>query len=65
MRDDESGWQMHRGNICPVPTETKIQVRYRNGAVSDTIPAGQRRWEKWRDLGETDWDIVAWRRDTG
>lgn len=65
MSSEESNWQSHRGGQCPLPAETKIQVRYRNGVVSDTIQAGQRRWELWRELGETDWDILAWRRDKG
>jgi hypothetical protein len=59
---EDNGWQHHRGRSCPVPPETKVQVRYRNGEVSDTFMARERRWEAWpRDMGETDWDIIAWR----
>jgi hypothetical protein len=65
MNHEQSGWQSHRGGSCPVAPDTKVQVRYRNGVVSDTIPASQRRWEAWRDLGDTDWDIVQWRSANG
>lgn len=42
------------------PTD-KVLVRYRNGQESDAIEARERRWEAWpREVGETDWDIVAW-----
>ena len=51
----------HRGGQCPVPPETKVDVRYRNGMVTESIKARERRWEAWRELGDSDWDIVAWR----
>lgn len=55
-------WNTHRGGPCPVSAQTKVEVRYRNGSVSDELEAGKRRWEAWpADVGESDWDIVAWR----
>jgi hypothetical protein len=58
---EPTSWNVHRGGPCPVPSLTKVQVRYRNCEVSEVVEAGKRRWEAWPDIGESEWDIVAWR----
>lgn len=55
-------WSEHTGGRRPLPAHQKIKVRYRNGCESDTILACERRWESWpAGLGDSDWDIVAWK----
>jgi hypothetical protein len=59
---EDEAWSDHRGGPCPVGGDKKIVVRYRNGIQSPEIAARERRWEAWpRDIGDSDWDIVAWR----
>ena len=63
IRNCESGGEAvaHDGGPMPVPPETKVRVRYRNGSESRTIYARQRRWAAWpTEIRESDWDIVAW-----
>ena len=61
-----SNWFTHDGRACPVQPDQKVQVRYRNGVESDVILARERRWEAWpSEVGESDWEIVAWRAETG
>lgn len=56
-------WATHEGGSVPVAPDVLVEVRYRIGVVSDPVPAKQRRWESWpADVGQTDWDIVQWRR---
>ncbi len=56
------GWTEHRGGEMPATSDRPIHVRYRNGAISETILARQRRWNAWpADVGDSDWDIVAWK----
>jgi hypothetical protein len=63
--DIDSGsacWRKHSGGLCPVPPTQRVTVRYRNGEVSEAIMASERRWESWpASVGESDWDIVAFR----
>ena len=55
-------WTDHSGGPCPIPSDRKVVVRYRNGVQSPQITARERRWGAWpSDIGNTDWDIVAWR----
>lgn len=59
---EQEGWSKHRGGACPVAPDQKVVVRYRNGDLSPKITARERRWEVWpRDIGDSDWDIVAWK----
>lgn len=61
-RNSASRWTQHAGEPCPVLPDAKVRVRYRNAAESDVILAKERRWEAWPpEIGESDWDIVAWR----
>ncbi|HUE79665.1 MAG TPA: hypothetical protein VMN38_08540 [Sphingomicrobium sp.] len=63
--EDES-WADHKGGPCPIATERKVFVRYRNGIQSPEIVAKERRWEAWPvNFGDSDWDIVAWRLGPG
>lgn len=60
---DECEWHLHEGGRMPTGPKMKVIVRYRCGSISTEIEAGQRRWESWRaDIGESAWDIVAWRK---
>lgn len=62
VKGDE--WTSHRGGPCPLPPQQKIIVRYRNDMVSEAIEARQRRWVAWgAEIGDSDWDIVAWKLD--
>jgi hypothetical protein len=55
-------WKAHNGGPMPAPAGQAVQVRYRNGLIVDVEKAEQRRWNSWgEELGESDWDIVAWR----
>ena len=66
MKGDRLQWTKHLGGPCPVSSQTKVQVRYRNGAVCDDVEASKQRWEAWpADVGESEWDIVAWRLAAG
>ena len=58
----KDSWELHTGRHCPVSPETKVDIRYRNGTLDEGILARQRRWELWRDIGETGFDIVDWQR---
>ena len=54
-------WTDHRGGEMPATGDKRVRVRYRNGVVSEPILARERRWMAWpADLGDSDWDIVAW-----
>jgi hypothetical protein len=56
-----AAWNDHQGGPCPLAAERKVIVRYRNGVESPELAARERRWESWpRDVGDSDWDIVAW-----
>ena len=54
-------WREHSGGDCPVQPKDQIIVRFRNDQESGPGPASDWRWQRW-SIGETDWDIVAWRR---
>ena len=56
-----SGWSDHHGGEMPATGDRRVLIRYRNGVVSEPILARERRWMAWpADLGDSDWDIVAW-----
>lgn len=50
-------WIKHTGNVCPVPPDTKVRVRFRNGKVSHQ-PDQADRWN-WA-VGTGDYIIVAY-----
>jgi hypothetical protein len=55
-------WLVHDGGDVPVRAHVEVQVRFRNGQVSEPVYAAKRRWKAWpADIGDSDWDIVAWR----
>jgi hypothetical protein len=57
-----SEWAPHDGGPCPVRPEQRVTVRYRNGIESPVVEARERRWQCWGEqIGESDWDIIAWR----
>ena len=58
---DEAEWRKHRGGKCPVEGKAFVELRFRNGREHGRSKASDWRWETWPD-GESDWDIVAWRR---
>jgi hypothetical protein len=53
-------WRKHDGRAMPVPPETMVLIRYRNGIEKGPIQAKARRWEAHPTIGRTDWDIVSW-----
>jgi len=53
-------WRDHKGEGCPTESQTAVIIRFRNGQEAGPAPAGNWRWQRW-SIGETDWDIVAWR----
>ena len=58
-----SDWTPHQGRLCPVEPETLVLIRYRNGQEAGPVKARQRRWPAWpRTIGNSAWDIVAWRK---
>ena len=58
----EGGWTVHRGGEMPAIGDRNVCVRYRNGIVSEPVAPHQRRWKSWSvDIGDSDWDIVAWK----
>jgi hypothetical protein len=55
-------WFNHSGGPSPLGAKTVVIVRYRCGAGSKPIEAGTHRWQSWpSEIGETAFDIVAWR----
>lgn len=57
---DPAKWQRHTGEACPIEPKTEIMVQFRNGQEAGPAPASDWRWKLW-SLGESDWDVVAWR----
>ena len=61
--ENESGWLDHYGGPAPVVAKTHVILRYRCGTLSQPVEAGSHRWQSWpADMGESAFDIVAWRR---
>ena len=59
----EPGWLNHEGGPAPVAPKRLVVLRYRGGALSQPVEAGTHRWQRWpADMGESAFDIVAWRR---
>ncbi|ARR53462.1 hypothetical protein HY78_08510 [Rhizorhabdus wittichii DC-6] len=59
------GWIAHDGGECPLPYETLIHVRFRNG-IEDRKAHFAGFWatglrDAWRHQGPRDWHIVAYR----
>lgn len=47
---------------CPVPDETLVMLRYRNGWIVGPVQAGKRRWARFpKQQSPLPGDIVAWR----
>ena len=58
----EPGWLNHEGGPAPVAPKTFVVLRYRCGTVSQPVEAGSHGWQSWpADMGESAYDIVAWR----
>ncbi len=57
----QSDWIEWEGGKCPVPDQTRVSVRFRNGSIDYADYAGIWSWE-WR-LGPTPnaGDIIAYR----
>ena len=53
-------WREHGGGDCPTDPQAAVIIRFRNAQEAGPAPAGNWRWPLW-SIGETDWDIVAWR----
>lgn len=53
-------WVVHNGGECPIDPKTEIIVKFREGREAGPAPAGNWRWKLW-SVGETEWDIAAWR----
>lgn len=53
-------WKRHDGSDCPTESQTAVLIRFRNGQEAGPGPAAHWRWKLW-SIGESDWDIVAWR----
>jgi hypothetical protein len=52
----------HYGGPATLNPHDLVIVRYRNGEVYGPVECGKRRWKAWpSEIGESDWDIVAWR----
>lgn len=51
-----SNWLSHHDGECPVPPETVVEVRLRNGQSRPISPARRFRWEHYDDF-----DIIAYR----
>lgn len=65
-KNEQVEWMPHEGGPMPARADNLVEVTYRNGVISEPVPAKQRRWEAWpQDVGETDWDIIAWRGASG
>ena len=61
--ENEPGWLKHEGGLAPVVPKTLVVLRYRCGTRSRPVEAGSHRWQSWpADMGESAFDIVAWRR---
>jgi hypothetical protein len=45
-------WIENKGNDCPVPHETRVEVKFDNGETSDTPSAGS--WAWGRRIGDND-----------
>ena len=61
--EKESNWLKHEGGPAPVISKTLVVLRYRCGLLSQPVEAGSHRWQGWpTDMGESAFDIVAWRR---
>jgi len=49
----------HDGTECPLPPDTMVVARYRDGRVSKAFMAKRRRWVSWSEPASS--DIVAYR----
>ena len=59
----ELRWLDHHGGPAPVVPKTLVVLRYRCGTLSQPVETGSHRWQSWPpDMGESAFDIVAWRR---
>ena len=61
--ENEFGWLDHDGGPAPVVAKMRVVLRYRCGLLSQPVEAASHRWQSWPvDMGESAFDIVAWRR---
>ena len=61
--ENAHSWLDHEGGPAPVVAKTRVVLRYRCGLLSQPVEAASHRWQSWPvDMGESAFDIVAWRR---
>jgi hypothetical protein len=49
--NDTSGWIDHDGGVCPVASDTTVNIRMRNGQELTQVPAGAFAWD-WAPSGD-------------